>query len=112
AGIFLPIMVQPDSRGEVRLRSADPAAPPVVDPHYLEAAADVQTLVSAVALIRELAATAPMQEVYAQELAPGPDADVEGYARGGATTLWHPAGTCAMAGEQPVVDSDLRVRGV
>ena len=112
AGIFLPIMVQPDSRGEVRLRSADPADAPIVDPHYLEAPADVQTLVSAVAMARELAATAAMQEVYAQELAPGPDADAEGYARGGATTLWHPAGTCSMAGEQPVVDPELRVRGV
>jgi choline dehydrogenase len=104
-------MVQPLSRGEVRLRSSDPADAPVVDPRYLADEADLKTLVSAVELIRELVRTAPLAEVYAQELAPG-EAPVEDYARGNATTLWHPAGTCSMAGDAPVVDSELRVRGV
>lgn len=112
-GIFLPIMVMPDSIGEVKLRSANPLDLPLVNPNYLQADADVQTLREAVRMIRELAKTSAMSAEYETEIVPGPDADLEGYIRSQATTLWHPAGTCAIGSDgNAVVDAQLRVRGV
>ena len=112
-GIFLPIMVQPDSRGEVRLRSSNAQDAPILDPKYLQQDADAQTFVEAVRIIRELAQTKAMSEGYAAEIAPGPDADLGEYIRTQSTTIWHPVGTCKMGSdEQAVVDAQLRVRGV
>lgn len=113
AMIFLPILVQPRSVGEVRLRSADPADAPLIDPHYLEHDADVAALKAAVDLVRQLAATEAMAALNGGELFPGTDAEIEGFVRSQATTLWHPAGTCRMGrDDDAVVDSALRVRGV
>lgn len=113
ACIFLPILVQPESRGEVSLRSADPTDPPVINPNYLTEAADLQTLVKAVELVRNLANTPTFQEMNGGELMPGEAADLEGFIRSQCSTLWHPAGTCKMGTDSmAVVDSELRVRGV
>jgi choline dehydrogenase len=114
AAIFLPILVQPASRGEVRLRSSDPDRPPLVDPHYLEDPADAEVFRQALRLIRELAHAAPLAGVLGEELAPGPGpAALEAHLRTQATTLWHPAGTCRMGrGKDAVVDGELKVRGV
>lgn len=110
--IFLPIMVNPESIGDVRLRSANPLDPPIINPRYLQAEADYQTFVSAVQIIRELAKTKAFSAEYTAEVAPG-DADLDAYIRSQTSTLWHPAGTCAIGGdEQSVVDPQLRVRGI
>lgn len=112
-GIFLPIMVQPDSRGSVTLRSADPLDAPHIQPNYLQSDADVQTFVEAVKIIRRLAQTGPMAELYAAEIAPGPDADLDGYIRSQCSTLWHPVGTCRIGTDElAVTDPQLRVRGI
>ena len=112
-GIFLPIMVQPDSAGSVRLGSADPSRPAIVDPNYLGSPADLATMVAAVGLIREMVATAAMRDVYRGAVVPAADADIEAYTRANAVTLWHPAGTCRIGSDSlAVVDSALRVRGV
>ena len=112
-GIFLPIMVQPDSRGQVRLRSANAQDAPILDPKYLQQDADVKTFVEAVRIIRELAQTKAMSAGYAAEIAPGPDVDLDAYIRSQSTTIWHPVGTCKIGSdENAVVDSQLRVRGV
>lgn len=112
-GIFVAILVRPFSRGEVRLRSANPVEPPLVNPNYLSVDADVQTLVSAVKLVRELTATRAFAQVNGGELAPGAGAELEGFIRSQASTLWHPAGTCKMGRDaMAVVDPKLRVRGL
>jgi hypothetical protein len=74
--IFIPILVRPFSRGEVRLRSANPRDLAIVDPHYLECDADVQTLVKGVGLVRRLAATRAFAEVNGGPMVPGPDDDL------------------------------------
>ncbi len=112
-GIFLPILIMPDSIGEVKLRSANPLDLPIINPNYLHAEADMQTLRDAVKIIRELAKTSAMSAEYETEIVPGEDADLDAYIRGGATTIWHPAGTCAIgSAKNSVVDPQLRVRGV
>jgi len=110
--IFLPILVQPFSIGEVTLRSSNPLDPPVINPNYLAQPADVQVFVQAIELIRELAAADSFSELNGGELAPG-DGDLEGFIRSQSSTLWHPAGTCKIGRDaQAVVDPQLRVYGV
>ncbi len=113
ACIFLPILVQPFSTGEVRLRSSDPLEAPVINPGYLTQAADVKVFVEAMRLIRELAGTRAFADMNVAELVPGPGVDLEGFIRSQSSTLWHPAGTCKMGQDaRAVVDPQLRVYGV
>jgi len=108
--IFLPIMVQPKSRGTVSML---PDGSISIDPKYLTEPGDVQLLKNAVELVRAFAHTKAMSGLAGEELAPG-GVDAEAYIRAGASTLWHPVGTCSI-GTDPadsVVDADLRVHGV
>ena len=112
-------LVQPKSSGEVRLRSADPLAPPIIRANYLQEEADVTALVRGVHLARwfgEAEAYAPLR---ADEIAPGAamksDADLAGFVRSDTDTIFHGAGTCRMGPATDgtaVVDPALRVRGV
>jgi choline dehydrogenase len=111
--IFLPILVQPESGGEVKLRSSNPLDLPLVNPGYLERPSDLDVLASAVQLIRELTRTAAFRDWNGGEILPGDGTDLESFIRGQASTLWHPVGTCQMGrGRQAVVDPQLRVYGV
>jgi choline dehydrogenase len=112
-----PILVQPRSRGVVTLQSADPLRLPVVDPHYLQAGADVDALVAGIEIARELANASAFTGLRGRELAPGTEvtdrAGLVRYVRESASTVWHPVGTCRMGhGDDSVVDPQLRVHGV
>ncbi|MCF0040600.1 GMC family oxidoreductase [Dyadobacter fanqingshengii] len=111
--IFLPILVQPQSRGEVKLHSSNPMDLPLINPNYLQEDADVAVLSKAVALVRKLANTQKFSELNGGEMVPGADADIEAFVRSQATTIWHPAGTCKMGTDaMAVVDPELRVHGI
>jgi choline dehydrogenase len=117
-------LVSVGSRGRIRLRSADPRHKPAIDPAYLSDLADLDPLVSAIYIAREIAATKPLAKQLAAELAPGPnvqnEAELREWIRGAISTIYHPVGTCAMGGDSKlaaskltsVVDGELRVRGV
>lgn len=112
ACIFLAIMTQPFSRGEVTLRSADPAAVLRINPNYLSCDADVQVFRSAMKLIRDMAGTKAFAGINGGEIAPGA-ADLDGFIRSQASTIWHPAGTCRVGRDaHAVVDPQLRVHGI
>jgi choline dehydrogenase-like flavoprotein len=114
---MLPGLIYPKSRGTVRLSSPDPFAAPLIDPHYLEEPADLQLLVDAVRLVREIAHSKPLAGYLKGEATPGDhvrsDADIQAAIRLYGKTIYHPVGTCKM-GVDPlaVVDPELRVRGV
>jgi choline dehydrogenase len=113
ASIFLPILVQPFSKGEVKLRSARPQDPPSINPNYLARDADVQVLVHAVELCRAIAGTRAYGELNGGEIFPGPAAELTAFVRAQGSTLWHPAGTCKIGQDaDAVVDPKLRVYGV
>jgi choline dehydrogenase len=110
--IFLPILVQPQSIGQVSLRSAKPEDAPVINPNYLQCETDVQVLKRALEVIRAIASAKAFSDLNGGELAPG-SADLTDYIRGNCSTLWHPAGTCKMGRDaQAVVDPQLRVHGI
>lgn len=109
------IVLQPRSAGTVTLRSADPLAPPAIEPRYLTdpGGEDLRVLLDGYALARRIAATRPLADLLAGEEAPGAGADLAAAIRRDAQTLYHPVGTCRMgADDGSVVDPDLRVRGV
>src|SRR5436309_2442643 len=114
---MIAYQLRPDSRGEIKLRSADPSASPAVHPNYLTAATDQQTIVAGLRLCRELLAQTVLAQFVASEYLPGSavqsDAELLDFARRRGGTVYHPTSTCKM-GIDPmaVVDPDLRVRGV
>ncbi len=112
ACIFLPILVQPFSTGEVKLRSSDPLDKPIINPNYLQQEADMEVLRQAVKLIRKLASAPAFADHNEFELVPG-DGDLDEYIRSSCSTLWHPAGTAKIGRDaMAVVDPQLRVYGV
>lgn len=113
----MPTLIYPKSRGTVRLASADPSAPPLIDPRYLEEPDDARFLLEGIRLVREVMASRRMKDVVTGELHPGPElADDDAMARelpNRIHTVYHPVGTCRMGDDdRAVVDSRLRVRGV
>ena len=113
------VMLHPESRGRVTLRSADPAAHPRILQNFLGTDADWQVVRKGVAIARELAAQPSMQPYIAREFAPGEDkqsaTDVDAHIRNTAITVHHPAGTCKMGSDGDafaVVDPNLKLRGI
>jgi choline dehydrogenase len=98
-------LLKPRSRGSVRLRSRDPHVPPSIDHGFLRDSRDLTPLLDAVELGRRLAESAGA----GPELRPGPDADLETYARANVRGIFHPTGTCAIGS---VVNSRCRVPGI
>ena len=114
---MIAYQLRPDSRGEIKLRSANPADPPVVHPRYLSDQNDRRTIVDGLKLCRAILAQPLMQQYIAEEFLPGPGAQTDAalleHARQRGGTVYHPTSTCKM-GVDPmaVVDPLLRVRGV
>jgi choline dehydrogenase len=110
-------LVRVESRGELRLVSADPDVPPSLDPRCLTAGADLDALTASVALVREIGRQPALAEWTAEELYPGPSvrtpAELREYVRRTVASYHHQVGTCRMGrGEEAVVDPELRVHGV
>ena len=117
--ILAPTLIRPKSEGWVRLRSADPAVPPMISPNYFSAPEDLAVMVRGVRFCRELLATAPLAGIVRQEIAPGVGATTDDelgvFCRQTTFTNYHPVGSCRMGREDDrmaVVDPQLRVRGV
>lgn len=112
-----PTLVAPQSRGHVRLRSADPMADPSIVGNHLVEQADVDAMIAGVERARDLAAQAALRPITGREIHPGADvqgsAAVEADLRRDTELLYHPTSTARMGSESTgVVDEMLRVHGV
>ena len=112
-----PVMLHPESRGVVRLRSSDPSAPVRIVQNFLATEHDVRTIREGVKLGRDIASRHALDGLRGRETSPGPDcrsdAEIDAFVRRTAITAHHPCATCAMGiGEDAVLDPALRVRGV
>ena len=111
-----PTLVSVASRGSVRLRSTDPAWHPAIDAAYLEDQTDLDALLAGARRTWEICTQGPLAAHLDRpwNLPEDPsDEDLVEHIRTWAQTLYHPVATCAMgAGEDAVVDPELRVRGV
>jgi choline dehydrogenase len=111
------VLLHPESRGKVSLRSADPRDKPKIQLNLLAAEADLVGLRGIVKFVRRFFATAPASGLVAGELKPGPavqdDASIDAYLRANVRTAMHPTSTCAMGLDaMAVVDGQLRVHGL
>jgi len=113
-----PCLLRPKSRGEIRLTSKDPAAPPHFKGNYLAHEDDVAHLVRGARFARRILKAPSLARVLVGEYLPGEtvpdeDAPLGEFVRHYARTVFHPAGTCRMGSDpDAVVDPKLRVRGI
>ena len=98
-------LVKPKSRRSMRLRSADPGTPPIIEPNYYGDPRDLQALVDGIRYLRTIVETAPISRLVEQTLGPDPklksDDDIGTYCKAVAATKFHPVGSCRMG-----LDSD------
>lgn len=115
-----PNVTKPRSRGSVKLASADPGAPPLLDYRYYTDpdGHDEATMVAGVRMARRIAATAPLDGWIAREVFPGPDVEsdeeISSLERSIQQSVFHVSSTCRMGSDDDpmaVLDSELRVRG-
>jgi choline dehydrogenase len=115
---FTSCLLRPRARGSVRLRSADPRDPPLVDCNFFGHPDDLRLSIAAMRFARGILAASPMRELVAREIFPGPEAatddELAARCRRTVKTNYHPVGTCRMGPDsdpQAVLDARLRVRG-
>jgi choline dehydrogenase len=109
--------MNPESRGEITLRSANPADPPKILANYLKSGFDLETMIRGIRMTRDIMRQEPLAAYRGNELEPGidcaSDADLTTWLRAKAMTTFHPVGTCKMGTDaMAVVDARLRVHGV
>jgi choline dehydrogenase/4-pyridoxate dehydrogenase len=111
--------LRPESRGHLKLASADPEAPLCIHQNFLSTDYDRKVLRDGLRKFRELASQAAFDRFRGPEILPGParasDADLDAFVRATAVDVHHPLGTCRMApasDPEAVVDAELRVHGV
>ncbi|HYL05299.1 MAG TPA: GMC family oxidoreductase N-terminal domain-containing protein [Thermoanaerobaculia bacterium] len=127
AFMVVPLLVQPESRGEVRLGGSQVGSPPLIYGGYLSRPEDMSLLVDGVKKALAIARHPAFDAVRGPRLFPPDpggndaipgDAEIRQFIQGFAGTLFHPAGSCRM-GPHPyahrlpaVVDARLRVHAV
>lgn len=110
-------VLRPHSRGEVFLQSANPLAPPGIDPAFLTDRRDMDAMIKGAKMARQIMkAPSMVQHEVSEFFGVGDnmtDADWESHIRARADTIYHPVGTCKMGtDDMAVVDPELRVRGI
>jgi choline dehydrogenase len=117
-GFFAHInVVRPASRGRISLGSADPLAPPVIDPNFLAEESDRIGLRQGIKIARDVFGQKAFDPYRDEEIAPGKsvqsDTEIDSYIRARAEADYHSVGTCKMGSDaMAVVDSRLKVHGV
>jgi choline dehydrogenase-like flavoprotein len=112
--------LRPTSRGELKLKSADPSAAPSIRPNYLATPEDRRVAADSIRVTRRIVAQPALAPYRPEEYLPGASVRDEDeaaleYAAGDiGTTIFHPVGTARMGradDARAVVDARLRVIG-
>jgi choline dehydrogenase len=112
-----PALVQPTSRGQVRLATVNWKDSPIIECNHLGTDRDLAAIVRAIEVARELGQQAAFDSVREAELIPGLKATSRGdlidLARTGSASFGHAVGTAKIGSDaDAVVDSELRVHGL
>jgi choline dehydrogenase len=107
----------PQSRGDLHIRSLDPAESPTIRVNYLAHQADRDVAIASMKIMRRVASEPALARLIVREVRPGSDAVSDDaileFIRQTGHTCWHPCGTCKMGiDKDAVVDAKLRVRGI
>jgi choline dehydrogenase len=109
--------LRPESRGSLRIRSADPAVAPEIRINYLSTEVDRTANIEGLKVLRKILQAPALRPYVIEEVDPGTKVSTDGellnYCRARGSTIYHPTSTCRM-GSDPlaVVDQCLRVRGL
>ncbi|MBV9564168.1 MAG: GMC family oxidoreductase N-terminal domain-containing protein, partial [Bradyrhizobium sp.] len=109
--------LRPESRGSLRIRSADPSQPPEIRINYLATETDRAAFIDGIRILRKILAAPALKPYCVDEVYPGAkvtsDEDILDFCRKTGATVYHPTSTCRM-GNDPlaVVDQRLKVRGL
>jgi len=113
-------VLRPKSRGRLQIASHDTRDAPLIDPGFLSALEDLETMVRAFKFVRRIFAQpafAPFgggdrsRELYFSGART--DDEIRAAIRSRADTIYHPVGTCRIGSDaRAVVDPQLRVRGI
>jgi choline dehydrogenase len=109
--------LRPESRGSLKIRSADSSAPPEIRINYLATETDRAAFIDGIRALRKILAAPALKSYCVEEVYPGvkaaSDEELLDYCRKTGSTVYHPTSTCRM-GNDPlaVVDQRLRVRGI
>jgi choline dehydrogenase len=111
-----PALVQPTSRGSIRLASNNFQDAAVIDGNYLGTEHDVAAIVRAIEVARDIGSQHAFDGLRESELIPGRKAgaeEIRELARLGSASFGHAVGTCKMGVDRlAVVDPELRVHGL
>jgi choline dehydrogenase len=109
--------LRPESRGSLRIKSADPTVPPEIRINYLATETDRSAFIDGIKILRKILSAPALKPYTVEEVDPGAkaisDEELLNYCRRTGSTVYHPTSTCRM-GNDPlaVVDQRLRVRGI
>ena len=109
--------LRPESRGSLKIRSADPSVPPEIRINYLATETDRRAFIDGIRILRKILAAPALKSYSVGEVDPGAkvvsDDDLLEFCRRTGSTVYHPTSTCRM-GNDPlaVVDNRLKVRGI
>src|SRR6185295_6327297 len=109
--------LRPESRGSLRIRSADPTVPPEIRINYLASEIDRTANIEGIRILRRILAADALKPFVVEEVDPGAavqsDDEILSFCRQRGSTVYHPTSTCRM-GVDPlaVVDPRLRVRRI
>lgn len=110
---------KPESRGHVRIRSANPEDKPSILFNYISTEQDKQDWRDCIRLTREILNQPAMDAYRGKEIQPGmdisSDAAIDQWVKDNVESAYHPSCSCKMgADDDPmaVLDSDCRVRGI
>ena len=111
-----PTLLHPESRGEIKLASADPRAHPRIFMNLLSVSADLAKLRDGFKRARDVAMQKPLDRYRGKETSPGDkvktDAEIDAWLRKTVITAHHPASTCPMGTPSDcVLDPEMRVLG-
>jgi choline dehydrogenase len=109
--------LRPESRGSLRIGSADPSAPPEIRINYLATETDRRAFVDGLRILRKILAAPALRNYCAGEVYPGSgvtsDEDLLEFCRQNGSTVYHPTSTCRMGNDSlAVVDQRLKLRGI
>ena len=122
---IMPMYARPNSKGWIRLRSANPYDKPIINPNYFDDPYDVQVAIEGAKIAWQLGYTKALRE-FGAEFYDKPFPGCEGYrfwsdeylgcwVKSYARTMVHDVGTCKMGPDsdpEAVVDPQLKVRGI
>ncbi|WP_052193541.1 GMC family oxidoreductase [Pseudomonas sp. 11/12A] len=109
-------LLHPKSVGQLKLTSADPMEPPLIDPAFLTHPDDIKTLIDGYRVIEKVMGTKAFKAFNPRSVIETPmstDAEIEQVLRNRSDTLYHPVGTCKLGSDDmAVVDARLKVHGL